>query len=53
MFHTKRADCTDKNVSEHAMHMLVNLSGDSSVLETLATNDKFVQVIFKRIVVCV
>lgn len=31
--------------------MLVNLSGDQDVLELLAKNEKFLEMLFKRIVV--
>ncbi|KAH6895767.1 hypothetical protein B0T10DRAFT_478799 [Thelonectria olida] len=38
------------NVSEHAINILVNLSGDQDVLENLATDEKFLDTLFTRIV---
>ena len=40
-----------QKISEHAVTILVNLSGDVSVLENLATDEKLVEVILQRIVV--
>ena len=40
-----------QKIAENAIHILVNLSADKDVLETLAKNDKFIEVLFKRIVV--
>ncbi|KAH8736050.1 hypothetical protein BGZ61DRAFT_341536 [Ilyonectria robusta] len=38
------------NVSEHAVNILINLSGDQEVLENLATDEKFLDLVFARIV---
>ncbi|KAF7539996.1 hypothetical protein G7Z17_g12286 [Cylindrodendrum hubeiense] len=38
------------NVSEHAVNILVNLSGDQEVLKNLATDEKFLDFLFARIV---
>ncbi|KAH7150131.1 hypothetical protein B0J13DRAFT_471978 [Dactylonectria estremocensis] len=38
------------NVSEHAVNILVNLSGDQEVLENLATDEEFLDLLFARIV---
>ncbi|KAJ3516415.1 hypothetical protein NM208_g14845 [Fusarium decemcellulare] len=38
------------NISEHAVNILVNLSGDQEVLENLATDEKFLDFVFQRIV---
>lgn len=45
------ADGFAQKISEHAVTILVNLSGDKDVLETLATDDKFLELVFSRIVV--
>ncbi|KFA48700.1 hypothetical protein S40293_08519 [Stachybotrys chartarum IBT 40293] len=37
-------------ISEHAVTILVNISGDKDVLEALATDDKFLEVVFARLV---
>ncbi|KAI8679562.1 Protein HGH1-like protein [Fusarium keratoplasticum] len=37
-------------ISEHAVTILVNLSGDQEILENLATDEKFLDVVFRRIV---
>ncbi|KAH7319902.1 hypothetical protein B0I35DRAFT_478204 [Stachybotrys elegans] len=37
-------------ISEHAVTILVNLSGDQEILEALATDDKFLDVLFALIV---
>jgi hypothetical protein len=39
------------SISEFAITILVNLSGDREVLEVLATDEKFVEHIFARLVV--
>ncbi|KAI5463823.1 hypothetical protein BGZ63DRAFT_200679 [Mariannaea sp. PMI_226] len=38
------------SVSEHAINILVNLSGDQEVLESLATDEGFLDTVFARIV---
>ena len=40
-----------QKISEHAVTILVNLSGDQEILENLATDEKFLDVVFRRIVV--
>jgi hypothetical protein len=40
-------------IAEHAITMLVNLSSDKEVLEFLATDEKFLGIVFDLIVVCV
>lgn len=40
-----------QNVSEHAVNILINLSGDQEVLKNLATDEKFLDLVFARIVV--
>lgn len=37
-------------ISEHAVTILVNLSGDTAVLENLATDDDFLKLVFSRLV---
>ncbi|KAF4982413.1 hypothetical protein FZEAL_1931 [Fusarium zealandicum] len=37
-------------ISEHAVTILINLSGDQEVLEKLATDERFLELVFQRIV---
>lgn len=39
-------------IAEHALTILVNLSGEQDVMELLAGNEKFVDAVLARIVVC-
>lgn len=45
------ANTSLQKISEHAVTILVNLSGDQEILENLATDEKFLDVVFRRIVV--
>jgi hypothetical protein len=45
-------DKSAQKISEHAITILVNLSADKYVLENLATDDRFLDRVFGRIVVC-
>lgn len=40
-----------QKISDHAVTILVNLSGDPEVLKNLATDEKFLDVVFQWIVV--
>lgn len=41
----------EQQIAQHALTILVNLAADGEILENLATDDKFLSVIFARIVV--
>lgn len=41
-----------QKIAEHALTILVNLSGEQDVMELLAGNEKFVDAVLARIVVC-
>ena len=41
-----------QKIAEHVLEILVNLSGDPEILENLATDDKFLDVILLHITVC-
>lgn len=41
-----------QQVAEHALTSLINLSGDLDVLELLASDDKFLDLVLSFIVVC-
>lgn len=38
-------------VAEHALTILINMTGDRQVLETVVTDDKFLDTVFAKIVV--
>lgn len=38
-------------IAEHALTILINLTGDQQVLESVATDDKFLDALFANIVV--
>ncbi len=40
-----------QKIAEHVLEILVNLSGDQEILENLATDDKFLDVILLHITV--
>lgn len=41
----------EQQIAQHALTILVNLAADGEILRNLATDDKFLSVIFARIVV--
>ena len=49
VFQLKR---TLQKIAEHALTILINLSGDTEVLEFIATDDKFLGIIIANVVVC-
>lgn len=40
-----------QQIAQHALTILVNLAADKEILENLATDDKFLAIIFARITV--
>lgn len=42
-----------QQIAQHALTILVNLAADGEILRSLATDDKFLNVIFSRITVCI
>lgn len=40
-----------QQIAQHALTILVNLAADGEILKNLATDDKFLRVIFSRIIV--
>jgi len=41
-----------QKIAEHVLEILVNLSGDPEILENLATDEKFLDVILLHITAC-
>lgn len=41
-----------QKIAEHVITILINLSADGEILENLATDDKFLEVVLDHVTVC-